>query len=299
MGKINFHFDELEGFIAVADKLSFRAAAEVLFISQPALSRRIERLEAGLGSRLLERTTRRVSLTAAGVQFLPHAKTVMEELARAADGIAGTAVQRNSWVTVASIPSVAHHWLPAVLQAFSVLLPLVRVRIIDESARSALESVVSGTADFGLNFMGPQETAIDFRAIRKEHYVLAVKRGHRYAGQALLNWSDLAGEHLISLSERSGNRALIDNALAGVPERPAVFYEAKHVAGALALVSAGLGVSVVPELSLSRESYPGLVGIALAGPNISRTIGLISRKGDALFPAAQALYDMIVKSAEA
>jgi DNA-binding transcriptional LysR family regulator len=118
MGKINFHFDELEGFIAVADKLSFRAAAEVLFISQPALSRRIERLEAGLGSRLLERTTRRVSLTAAGVQFLPHAKTMMEELARAADGIAGTAVQRNSWVTVARIPSVAHHRLPAVLQAF-------------------------------------------------------------------------------------------------------------------------------------------------------------------------------------
>ena len=85
--RINVELSEIQGFVAVAEKGSFRAAAESLFISQPALSRRIEKLEAELGSRLVERTTRRVSLTESGRQFLTHAQAVLAEMEKAVLGI--------------------------------------------------------------------------------------------------------------------------------------------------------------------------------------------------------------------
>lgn len=240
MARINFGLDELMGFLSVADKLNFKAAAEDLFITQPALSRRIERLESALGSRLFERTTRRVSLTAAGRQFLPHVSSAIEELEMAAQGLSAIAIQRSGLVTVSCIPSLAGEWLPKVLKTFGVDFPNVRIRMIDESAGGVLDSVVTGIADFGLNFIGAQEADVEFEGIYEEFYVLAVPCGHRLAGRDVALWEDLADERLISMSPSSGNRALLDNALAKVHKRPLIFYETVHVAGAL-----GLGKSVV------------------------------------------------------
>ena len=80
MGRINFDLQELQAFVAVAERASFRAAAEDLHLSQPALSRRVDKLEAQLGAKLLERTTRRVSLTNIGRVFLERARTAIDEL---------------------------------------------------------------------------------------------------------------------------------------------------------------------------------------------------------------------------
>lgn len=291
--RINLEISELQAFISVAKKSSFKAAAEGLFISQPALSRRIEKLETSLKTRLLERTTRRVSLTDAGRQFLAHAEVVIEELEMALHGMAERTVQRKEHVTVACVPSVANHLLPTVLKEFTQSYPAVRIKVIDESAKEVLDSVVSGLADFGVNFIGTQEADIDFKAIHTEHYVLMVQNDHRLAEQKSVSWEALAGEKLVSVSQSSGNRMLIDNALARVAQRPSIYYEINHVAGALGLVSAGLGIAVLPKLALAKSFHPTLVSIPLTDPVITRTLGLISRKGCRLHPAAQVLFDLL------
>jgi DNA-binding transcriptional LysR family regulator len=291
--RINLEINELEAFISVARKSSFKAAAEGLFISQPALSRRIEKLEASLQTRLLERTTRRVSLTEAGRQFLVHADAVMEELALAMQGMAQRTTQRAEHVTVACVPSVAHYVLPEVLKEFSRRFPEVRIKVIDEGAKEVLDSVVSGLADFGVNFIGTQEADIDFKAIRTERYVLMVRGNHPLAKQKSVKWEALAGEKLVSVSQSSGNRMLIDNALASVAQRPRIFYEINHVAGALGMASAGLGIAVLPELALTKAFHPKLVSIPLSDPAITRTLGLIVRKGGRLSPPAQLLSDLV------
>lgn len=94
MARINYDFHELRSFVAVAELGSFRAAADELSISAPALSRRVERLETMLGTRLLERTTRRVSLTNVGRNFLGHARAALDELAGATLAITEMAEQR-------------------------------------------------------------------------------------------------------------------------------------------------------------------------------------------------------------
>jgi DNA-binding transcriptional LysR family regulator len=291
--RINTEIGELQAFIAVAEKSSFRAAAESLFISQPALSRRIDKLEKDLNTRLLERTTRRVSLTDSGRQLLSHAQAVMDELTRAYQGLEARATARASKVTIACIPSVANHLLPAVLKDFAISSPGVRVKVIDESAQTVLDSVVRGQADFGLSFLGSQEAELDFFPIRMERYVAVVPASHALARRKTVAWRSLEDETLVSVSSSSGNRLIIDSAFAKSAKRPVIQYEINHVTGAINLVAAGLGIAIIPALAMEGPQYPHLKGIPLVEPAITRTLGLIVRKGDRLQGAAKVLADLL------
>jgi len=292
MKRINFGLDELQAFVAVAEKASFRAAAEDLSISPPALSRRIDKLEAALGSRLLDRTTRRVSLTNVGRQFLEEARAALNGLEDAVLRLADNASLRRGQVTVACLPSVAHHLLPRVLKSFADQFPSVRIKVVDESANAVLTSVLSGDADFGVNFVGVQEPEIRFEALRQEDYVLVMPRDHPWAHRASIAWDELADEKMVAVSRQSGNRLLLDSALSSLSRPPSAFYEVNHVTGALALVEAGLGLAALPDLSLS-QTHPSLKGIPLVEPGIQRLLGLIVRKDRPLQPAAAMLYGML------
>ncbi len=287
--RINIETAELQAFIAVARQSSFRAAAEGLFITQPALSRRIENLEQALQERLFDRTTRRVSLTPAGELFLVHAQVVMEELELAVKSVEQRMAQRREHVTVACVPSVANNLLPQVLKRYARSHANVRVRIIDESAADVLESVRKGEADFGVNFIGAQEAEIDFAELTRERYLAVMPTHHPLAAHASLSWKSLAGEKLVSVSSSSGNRSLIDNAFSRVPQRPVIQYETNHVAGAISLVAAGLGVALLPELAIRNAPYKGIVARPVTSPVLSRAMGLITLKGRVLKPAAATL----------
>ncbi len=291
--RINTEIGELQAFIEVTEKSSFRAAAESLFISQPALSRRIDKLERDLKCQLLERTTRRVSLTAAGRQFLSHAQAVMDELGLAYQGLEARVAARSGKVSIACVPSVANHLLPSVLKDFARTHPSVRIRVIDESAPTVLDSVREGHADFGLSFLGSQDTELDFTAIRGERYVVVVPKEHPLARRKTVAWRQLEKEPLVSVSSSSGNRLLIDSAFAKTSKRPTIQYEINHVTGAINLVAAGLGVAIVPGLALNAQLHTGLVGVPLVDPAITRTLGLIVRKGDKLHGVAQVLADTL------
>ncbi|EIJ46670.1 LysR family transcription regulator protein [Herbaspirillum sp. GW103] len=287
--RINIETAELQAFLAVARQSSFRAAAEGLFITAPALSRRIENLEQALQERLFDRTTRRVSLTPAGELFLVHAQAVMEELELAVKSVEQGMAHRREHVTVACVPSVANNLLPQVLKPYARSHAKVRVRIIDESAADVLESVRKGEADFGVNFIGAQQAEIDFEELTRERYLAVMPAHHPLAAQSTLHWKSLAGEKLVSVSSSSGNRSLIDNAFARVPQRPVIQYETNHVAGAISLVAAGLGVALLPELAIRNAPYKGIVARPVTSPVLSRAMGLITLKGRVLKPAAATL----------
>jgi DNA-binding transcriptional LysR family regulator len=297
MDRIDLEFSDLQAFVAVAERLSFRAAAAQLFISQPALSRRIEKVEGVLKVRLLERTSRRVAMTEAGRQFLEHARAAIAEMQVALGSISAAAAHRSTVVTVACVPSVANDVLPDALQSFSAQFPQVRLRVLDESGTQVVQSVVRSEADFGVNFIGVQDADLDFKAIYTEPYVLAVQRSHPLASRPAVRWGELRGTRLIGVSARSSNRILLDNALARLEERPLVFCEVNHVTAALALADAGVGVTAVPALAYSKLRYPSLVTVPLVEPEVRRTLGLITRKGAVLSAPAQALYDLLESAA--
>ncbi|WP_432261847.1 LysR family transcriptional regulator [Cupriavidus sp. TMH.W2] len=292
MPRINFALEDLQAFVATAERGSFRMAADALHISQPALSRRIEKLEKTLGSRLLDRTTRRVETTNIGRQFLEEARAALDILDNAVFRLGDEATLQRGLVTVAAIPSAALHCLPHAIHVFASRHPGVRVRVIDESASTVLASVMSGESDFGLNFMGAQEPNIEFHAIRAERYQLAMRRDHEWSARNHVAWEALAGQRMVSVSRQSGNRALIENAIAHLERRPTIHYEANHVVGVLALVEAGLGMAVLPGMAVPRD-HPRLCAIPLVEPDVDRVLALIRRRDRPLQPAAQALYETI------
>ncbi len=294
MPRIKFDLGELQAFVVTAEKSSFRLAADALFLSAPALSRRVERLESALGVRLLERTTRSVELTAVGHEFLQEARSALAGLDLAVQRVNDQVHLRRGRVTVACIPSVASHVLPRVLRAFAVAQPEVQVHVMDESARQVLDAVMQGAADFGLSFTGSQESALRFEALTRESYVLAMQRSHRWARRKEIAWSELAGQRLVSVSRDSANRLLLDQATADLPDPPVAWYECNHVAGALALVEGGLGLAVVPQLALPPD-HSVVCGVPLTEPDLWRTLGLLQRRDHTLGPAAEALRQRVLQ----
>ena len=141
MQRIKFDLAELRAFVVTAEKASFRLAAEALFLSPPALSRRVERLESALGARLLERTTRHVALTEVGKEFLHEARAALAALDQAVQRVGDQLQLRRGRVTIACIPSIASHLLPQVLRAFASAQPDVQVHVIDENARQVVDCV--------------------------------------------------------------------------------------------------------------------------------------------------------------
>jgi len=293
MPNMNLEMSDLRAFVAVAELGTFSAAALDLHLSQPALSRRISKLEAKMGVRLLERTTRRVDLTAFGRDFARKARDILNSLDESLIGLGEVAGRMSGEVTVACVPSVVRYFLPQVLRDFHAQYPRIVIRIMDEGASDVLSSVVRNEADFGLNYIGVQETSIDFQPVLKESFVVACRRDHPLAKRRQVSWTELKQYDYMSVAKASGNRMLLDLALVESPDLPRSFCEVRHVMSVVSLVEAGVGIAAVPRLAMPDDDHPILVSVPLVDPVVSRTVGLIRRRGRVLSAAAQQLYEMM------
>ncbi len=291
---VNFDLHDLIAFRAAAEMASFRKAAEAVHISQPAFSRRIDKLEQALGARLFERSHRRVTLTAVGREFARRIGGVLDELDETLLSVRGVGTARMGEVCVACVPSTVYYFLSEVIQRYRERFPRLRVRIHDAGANEVLAAVARGEADFGLNFIGSSEPGIEFRPLLEERFVAACRRDHPLAKLRKATWRDIAEHDFIAVDKSSGNRVLLDQALAHVAVRPQPVYEAQHVTTLLGLVEAGLGVAAVPSLAMPGPDHPLLVSVPLGDPVVTRRIGLIRRQGRRLSPEAQQLFDFFV-----
>ncbi|CAN1499632.1 LysR Transcriptional regulator [Burkholderiaceae bacterium] len=293
---MNFDINDLIAFRAVAELGNFRKAAESIHISQPAFSRRIEKLENALGAQLLERTTRKVNLTSVGREFDKQLRQILDALDATLLNIRGVAASRMGEVTIACVPSAVNYFVSSVVKEFHQRYPKIRVRILDDSANHVLIAVAQGEADFGLNFTGSQENDIEFTAIFEEKFVAACHKDHPLAKQKSVRWRDLSDHDYISVSKLSGNRVLLDQALAGLAKQPQSLYETQHGTTTIGLVEAGLGVAAVPAMAMPKKGHPLLVSVPLIEPVVTRKMGLIKRRSSQLTPAAVELYDMFMET---
>lgn len=290
---MKFDLADLRAFLAVADLGSFRAASDALHLSQSALSRRVDKLEAALGVQLFTRTTRKVELTTIGRGFVPRARNVLNELENALVGIQDVAERLSGTVTIACVPSAVAYFLPDVIRDYHAQYPRIRIRIIDESSSQVLMAVAHGDADFGLTYIGTNDAEIEFIPLLEERFVVAVGRHHVLAKRRYLKWEELAHHPYITLAQGSGNRFLIDQALARGVERPRHFCEVQHVPALVSMVEAGLGIGVVPQLAMPSADHGTLVSIPLRDPVVTRTIGLIHPRGKTLNPVARLFYELL------
>lgn len=292
---INFDLADLQAFAALAERGSFHRAAESIHISQPALSRRIEKLENALGVRLFDRSTRRVNLTAVGRDFARKVRLILDDLDQTLLGIREVAATRVGEVTIACVPSAVYFFLPQVISRYHERYPRIKVKVIDDGANEVLSAVVNGEVDFGINYIGREEPDIEFLSFHEDRFVVACRKDHPLAKMPAVRWAELGPHDFVSFSKRSGNRLLIDLALANTEGRPQSRHEVVNVTTLIGLVEAGLGVGAVPSLAMPAYDHPTLCSVDLIEPVVKRHLGLITRKGRSLSPAADQMFKLLVE----
>ncbi|WP_158600844.1 LysR family transcriptional regulator [Teichococcus wenyumeiae] len=291
---INFEVLDLRALMAVLDLRSFSLAAVRLNMSQPALSRRIQRLEDRLGGPLLERTTRHVAPSALGQQVLPLLRHALNEMENALDGIEDLGGTDRGWVVVACLQTAVPYFMPPALTAFRALHPRVRVRILDMTAQEALQSVAQGEADFAITVANTaQDTDLHAQPLLEDPFVLACDAGHELARRDQLLWRELVDYPVIVAARTSVHRPLIQEALARSGLRLSWSYEVLHMSSAFHLIRAGLGVSVLPRIAMTSAGQADLRAIPLLEPVIHRPLSIVHRRSRPLSPAASCLAALV------
>ncbi|WP_064684684.1 LysR family transcriptional regulator [Rhizobium bangladeshense] len=291
---INCEILDLRAFMSVVELESFHRAADALHLSQPALSRRIQKLEQVIGAPLLERTTRHVSATALGTELVPLVRRMLEEFDGSLFAVRDVGANRGGLVTIACLPTAAFYFLPTVIRQFNEEYPNIRFRILDLPATDGLRSVASGEVEFGINIMGTSDPDLTFERLAEDPFVLAARKDHPLAAKQWVEWAELEPYHLITVHRSSGNRTLLDAALAKSNIKLRWFYEVTHLSTSLGLVEAGLGISVLPRMATPRDDHPFLITRPIRNPDISRTIGVVRRRGGTLSPAAERFLEMLI-----
>ena len=154
MTSMKVDLEDLRGFVAVSELGSFHAAANSLNLSQPALTRRLQKLEATLGVQLIDRDSRQLRLSSVGRDFFFKAKRLLDDLDAAVLGIRELADQASGEVTIGAVPTATYYFLPRVIEDFNTQYPRIRIRILDLSANDVLQAVQRGQAEFGINLLG-------------------------------------------------------------------------------------------------------------------------------------------------
>src|SRR5579862_1442387 len=231
---------------AVARRASFTRAAEELHVAQPALSLTIRSLEAELGVRLFDRTSRRVRPTDAGEALAGEARRILREADQIVDRMAEYAGAVRGRVTV----SIWYHLdpdLPRLLRDFVTGNPHVQVSIVELPAPKTIAALRAGELDFGLvaAFPGLELTGLETTVVWEAPLELAVVPGHPLASRRSVSLAELGDPPLIVTSPATAQRAWLDLALAQAGVRPRVVLETNELAAAVTYTSIGIGATML------------------------------------------------------
>lgn len=271
---------QLRYLVAVAETLHFGRAAEAANISQPSLSAQIQQLEEALGTRLLERTRRRVILTPAGAEVATRARHILAAVQDLTDGVRNVTLPLSSSLRLGVIPTVGPYLLPRVLPSLRKAYPDLRLYLREDQTGRLYERLKAGELDMLLLALPVEEPGFDSEALYDEAFVVALPAGHPLATRAELREEDLAGEHLLLLED---GHCFREQALAVCRHSSPLNrddFAATSLDTVREMVASRIGVTLLPLLSVKGASAPsGSLEIRPFAPPVPRRrIGLAWRR---------------------
>jgi DNA-binding transcriptional LysR family regulator len=289
---MNVTLRQLRVFIEVARLQSFSRAGSEIGLTQSAVSRCVRELEAEIGLKLIDRTTREVQLTDVGGNLVASVSRLLGDLDDALREIREIGEQRRGRVMVAASPTIACRLMPQIVAACGKQYPFVTLGLRDDVQSDVVRKVKSGEVDFGV-IIGPV-SADDLiaEALMTDSFCLVSRDDHPLAGRSEVAWRELEGERLVLLDHASGSRPIIDAALEEHGVSANVVQELGHPSTVYGLVQEGIGVSVLPWLAMPLPAGSSLVTRALV-PRAERTVALVRRRDRSLSPAADAVWNLI------
>jgi DNA-binding transcriptional LysR family regulator len=282
----------LHAFLALNECKHFTRAAERCSLSQSAFSVLIQKLEAAVGAQLVERNTRNVTLTAEGETFVEVARSLVADIELAFSDMADYVARRKGRVSIAALPSLAANGLPAVIALYRQRFPGITVQLFDALSDQCLGLLRLGKVDLALTAPGPNLTEFETRTLCSDPFYLVCRRDHPLAGKTRIALTDLRGCDLIHLAKSTSVRQHVDQLMRNIEVNNTGF-EVEHLATVAGLIEHGLGVSLVPELTLFQFRHMNLVAIPIEANGIVRPIYIVKQKDRNLSIAAQGIFDLI------
>lgn len=279
----------LLGFITVTEVGSVHRAARRLNISQTALTRRLQRLEAELGAPLFVRNGRRLTLSPAGARLFARTRPHVESLVSALEETKKEAQSGQISVSFGCLPSVSRILLPELVAAFTRKRPETRLRVFDASANEVIGRVSERTADFGVSLLGMAPDDLSQDHVGDDPLMLFVHHEHRLARAGTVSWRDLVNERLIAGGGPSGNRSLVESVRAQIGIELDWRHEVQHIPTAIEWTGAGIALTIAPRLMMQDRVPENVRGVEIGSPPISRAIGVLCRRGEKLSPDADLL----------
>ncbi len=290
---MNLSAKDLRAVLALAQEQNFTRAALRCHLSQSAFSALIRSIEDELGARLFDRSTRNVQLTPDGELFEESARRVLRDLEGMASDFREHAQRHKGRVSIAALPSLAAGWLPSVLARYHERAPGIELSLFDALSDACLALVRGGQADLALASAGPDEADLQTEKLCSDRFHLVCRRDHPLADKRRIRIEDLAAFPFVHLSRRSSVRQYLEAAFH--PRQMRSVLELEHLASVAGMVEAGLGITVVPELTLFHFRRPALVVRPLPLPGLVRSIFIVRPAGRSLSAAAQALCDLMLE----
>jgi LysR family nitrogen assimilation transcriptional regulator len=267
-------FMELRGieyFLQIADEGSITRTARKLGVTQPALTRHVQQLEAELGTQLLLRLPRGVRLTAAGRDFLEYARRIVLEVARASEHVHGMAETPRGRVVIGTSPTLAPLLLPGCFARTRQQCPLVTLQVMEGFGPQLLDALLTGRLDVAVMTNPPRSRALSLTPLFSEPLVVIAPPGARGTARSF---------SVVELSRTpvivsAGMRSVIDEQLSSVGAQLRVEAEVDSVEAIRRLVLAGIAVTVMPVSAFHAEIASGsVVAYSVEGANLHRLLVL-------------------------
>jgi LysR family hydrogen peroxide-inducible transcriptional activator len=285
---------QLRYFVAVAETGSFTRAAEREGVTQPTLSEQVMRLESknhGVGRRLFDRLGRKVVLTDAGEELLGRAQSILAAVNEAERAVRDSA--DGGRLRVGAIPTIAPFVLPAAVTRFNKSHPAVQLHLQEDRTERLLADVLAGELDAGVMALPIRDDRLHVETLYSEPLVMALPAKHRLAAKTEVKLADVMDEPFILLDEMHcfGDQVLSLCRRGGL--EPKVVCRGEQIATLLAMVAAGQGVSVVPEMAAVGDASPKRVYRPLGKPTPTRTLCAVWHKQRYRPPSLRAMIDAL------
>lgn len=290
---------QMRAFVALAKTGNFTLAAQTMHVTQSALSGLIKELEQTLEARVVDRSTRRITLTDIGRELYPLFSQMIDDLDGALANVADHTQLRKGVVRIAAPQLMCCTLVPEAVAAYRADYPDIDVRVADSAVEHVIARVLSGESDFGI---GPEREAapqLEARELFEMPFSLVFPQGHPLEANERVTWQDVARHPFIALQGQFTQRLLADMQalLREVPLRPA--HEVSFMTTALAMVSAGLGITVCLPYAEPLVRMHKLHMRPLEEPRLTRRFFIYTRAGRSLSPAAESFIDFLFPYVEA
>lgn len=274
------NIENLKMFCLVVDEGSISQAARLSYVSQPAVTRQIHQLENFYGALLFDRSEGKLKVTEIGKMLYPFARSIVNDFNHSKEVIQQVKDEYNANLRVGASFTIGEYLLPSLLGKFKKQKPEVKVTLTIKNTPRVLEDLSKDVIDLALVEGAVENKEFIVEKFADDELILVCHSEHPWRDRKEINIEELANERMIWRESISGTRLIVENVLKehGVLDRMENYMEISSTQAIKSAIEAGLGISILPRLTVAKELEHGLLKeVHISGVNITRNLWLVRK----------------------